>query len=187
MNILIVTLMASFGFSFIYFSWQSQDNESKWIKWIGWFLVVSSIALLALATGIEFGVAYGLFGLALIPLGLVMINGDVRKEPNRSTTERNTLNQRQPFSIRKIKKSALKNIIYFVVVVPVGLISSLLTLLSISSLSNITEVNKLALIVLCFPFLWATTSYLYLYSQRKKLFGSALTLSALALSAITFT
>jgi Mn2+/Fe2+ NRAMP family transporter len=172
--------MAGFGFSFMYLNWKSPDKETRLSNWVGWSLAFSSIALLVLSEGAEFGISYGLVGLAIIPLGIAFINVDIRKSHIQ-------IRERRSFNFYSIKNSALKNLAKFIIVIPVSLVFSLLALLLISGSTNYSEVNQLALVVLGFPFTWALVAYVYLYSQRKKMVGSALTLGTFILSGITFT
>lgn len=183
MTLLFTTLMAGFGFSFIYLNWKSPNKETRLNNWIGWSLALSSIVLLVLSDGLEFGLAYGLFGLAIIPLVIALLNIEIRNPKN---TSRNESSQRSSLSLNSLKSRILKNLSYFIIVVPVCLMFSLFTLLLVTGLTNSHEINRLTTIVVGLPFMWALIAYLYLYSQRKKMFGSALTLATVILSAITF-
>ncbi|MBL4672149.1 MAG: hypothetical protein JKX81_07795 [Arenicella sp.] len=180
MNILITLLPASFGFSFLYLNWKSADKDTRMSNWVGWTLALSSLALFILFEGVEFGLAYGFFGLAIIPLVLALININIR-DKQRKITERRT------FRFQPIKNRWSNNVIIFIVAIPIALIFSLLSLLVVSNVTGYSEVNKLTLIVLGFPLLWSVIAYLYLYSQQKKMIGSALFLGAIILSGITFT
>jgi hypothetical protein len=180
MNLLITLLPASFGFSFLYLNWKSADKGTRMSNWLGWTLALSSVALLILFEGVEFGLAYGFFGLAIIPLVLALININIRGKQMK-------IPERQTFRFQPVKNRWFNNLIIFIVAIPITLIFSLLTLLVVNNLTAYSEVNKLTLIVLGFPLLWSVIAYLYLYSQRKKLIGSALFLSTIILSGITFT
>jgi hypothetical protein len=147
---------------------------------VGWCLALSSLALFIKFEGVEFGLAYSFFGLAIIPFVLACININIRDN-------RRQITERQALRFQPIKDTWFNNVINFTIAMPITLIFSLLTLLVLSSVTNYSEVNKLALIVLGFPLLWSLISYLYLYSQRKKLVGSVLTLATVILSGITFT
>lgn len=186
MTILFTVLMAGFGFTFIYLNWKTPDKDTQLNNWIGWSLALSSIVLLVLSDGAEFGIAYGLFGLAAIPFLFVLLNSDIRTKPRTARNTDSEDEQRSPLKLSALKGRTVRNIGYFIIVVPVSLVFSLLALMLLSGLSGSAEINRLALIVIGFPFIWATISYLYLFSQHKKKFGSALTLSTLVLSAITF-
>ena len=106
MIILLTALIAGFGFSFIYLSWKSTDKETRLSNWLGWLLAFSSMTLLALSDGLEFGIAYGLFGLALIPLGLALMNTDIRPNINSSKNNKSLLGQRQPLNFTGIRDVA---------------------------------------------------------------------------------
>lgn len=183
MTILLTILIAGLGFSFVFLNWKAQDKEIRLSNWVGWSLALSSVALLILSEGIEFGITYGLFGIALIPLSLVLVNTEIR---NKHRQNLNSANKRQNVNLSAIKKSLFKNVSHFIMVVPVSFVFSLLALLLTSGLSGLPEINRLAVIILGLPLLWALIAYLYLYSQRKKMFGSALALSTLFLTGITF-
>ena len=151
------------GSAFIFFAWKNNNDTQKIGKYLfsatGWICVFASLAVLISQSGPEFGLIYGLCAISLVFISVATLNYQARASGNRASFDAKSINI--------APRQAFANFLHFMVAVPLVGILALLASLQLSQLFDWPIVNQLALVVILFPFTWATISYLYLFCKRR--------------------
>ena len=180
-SIIVSLLVMVVGYAIIFFSWKSTSSNTRksfkyLYKTIGWGCIFAALLVLVWQVGAEFGMVYGFSGMSLISIALVILN-----HQKRSSTS-NTRSDYQPTIIALSRIPV--NILHFIMVFLIIGVFALLSSMQLSQLVNWPPVNQLALAVILLPIIWATTSYLYLFYERRG-FATILITASIALIATT--
>jgi len=181
MNSVIASLlMMIVGSVFIFFAWNNNTGKQKVANQLctatGWTCLLASLAVLISHSGAEFGITYGLCGASLVFIGVVAVNHQARASKAKPSIDLTPINI--------APRQVMANLLHFIIAVPLVGALALLASLQLSQLFDWPTVNQLALVVILFPCIWATISYLYFYSKRR---GFATILITIGISLFTTT
>lgn len=180
-SLIVSLLMMVFGYAIVFFSWKNtSSNTRKSYKYlyntVGWGCIFAALLVMIWHAEAEFGMVYGFSGSSLVPISLVILNHQKRSIKSTPRSDAPPTN----IALSRIPVNILNFVMVFLVIGVLALLSSM----QLSQLLSWPPVNQLALVVILLPVIWATTSYLYLFSRRRG-FAAILITAGISLIATT--